>query len=96
MELELNSPADDLLKIHKNLKPTYSGPAYEIASKLFKMIIGVNIIIPGAFKTSQGQSSLKCTVGSQGGNLFMMNKSMIFINKPVIYIRLSDVARVEF
>ena len=26
----------------------------------------------------------------------MMNKSMIFINKPVIYIRLSDVARVEF
>lgn len=25
-----------------------------------------------------------------------MNKSMIFINKPVIYMRISDVARVEF
>jgi structure-specific recognition protein 1 len=27
--------------------------------------------------------------------MFMMNKSMIFIKKPVIYIRLGDVARVE-
>jgi len=60
------------------------------------MIIGVNIIIPGSFKTTQGRVSLKCTVGSQGGHLFMMNKSMIFIKKPVIYIRLGEVARVEF
>jgi structure-specific recognition protein 1 len=65
-------------------------------AKLFKMIMGVNIIIPGNFKTSQGHASLKCCVGNQDGNLFLMNKSMIFINKPVIYIRLSDVARVEF
>lgn len=65
-------------------------------AKLFKMIMGVNIIIPGNFKTSQGHASLKCAVGNQDGNLFLMNKSMIFINKPVIYIRISDVARVEF
>jgi structure-specific recognition protein 1 len=96
LEVELSPPEETLLKIHKNLKPTYSGPAYEIIAKLFKMIIGVNIIIPGNFKTTQGQSSLKCTVGSQVGHLFMMNKSMLFINKPVIYIRLADVARVEF
>ena len=96
LELELNPPAETLSQIHKNLKPAYSGPAYEIVAKLFKMIIGVNIIIPGSFKTSQGYSSLKCTVGNQEGHLFMMNKSMIFIKKPVIYIRLGDVARIEF
>jgi structure-specific recognition protein 1 len=96
IQVELNLPAETLSGIHKNLKPAYSGPAYEIVAKLFKMIIGVNIIIPGSFKTSQGQSSIKCRVGSQEGYLFMMNKSMIFIKKPVIYIRLGEVARVEF
>lgn len=96
LEVELNPPAETLSSIHKNLKPAYSGPAYEIVAKLFKMIIGVNIIIPGSFKTTQGHSSLKCTVGSQEGHLFMMNKSMIFIKKPVIYIRIGEIARVEF
>lgn len=96
INIELSLPEEKLLNIHKNLKPTYSGPAHEIVAKLFKMIMGVNIIIPGNFKTSQGHASLKCSVGNQEGNLFLMNKSMIFINKPVIYIRISDVARVEF
>lgn len=96
INIELSLSEEKLQAIHKNLKPTYSGPAHEIVAKLFKMIMGVNIIIPGNFKTSQGHPSLKCSVGNQEGNLFLMNKSMIFINKPVIYIRISDVARVEF
>lgn len=96
LELEMKATQEILQEVNKNLKPVYSGPAYEVVAKLFKMIIGVNIIIPGSFRTTSGHSSLKCNVGNQEGYLFMMNKSMIFIKKPVIYIRLGDVARVEF
>ena len=52
INIELSLPEDRLQAIHKNLKPTYSGPSHEIVAKLFKMIMGVNIIIPGNFKTS--------------------------------------------
>ena len=96
LEIDLKLGEEELKSIHNNLQPTYNGPAYEVVAKLFKMIIGVNIIIPGNFKTTTDHSSIKCNVGNQEGYLFLMNKSMIFIKKPVIYIRLSEVARVEF
>lgn len=96
INLEMKASEELLNEIHPSLKPFYSGPAYEVVAKLFKMIIKVSIIIPGSFKTSSGHSSLKCNVGNQEGYLFLMNKSMIFIKKPVIYIRVGDIARVEF
>ena len=34
----------------ENLKEEYSGPTFDLVSKLFKIIVGVNIIIPGNFK----------------------------------------------
>jgi len=60
----------NLPDIHKDLQPQYEGNYYEIVAKLFKMIIGVNIIIPGEFKTTTGHSALRCNVGNQEGHLF--------------------------
>lgn len=87
---------ENLTDIHKDLQPQYEGNYYEIVAKLFKMIIGVNIIIPGEFKTTSGHSALRCNVGNQEGHLFPLNKSLIFIKKPVTYIRIDEIARAEF
>lgn len=95
-QIELKLPKDELEVLHPDLQETYEGNYYEIVAKLFKLIIGINIIIPGEFKTIGGYSGLKCNVQSQEGILFPLNKSLIFIRRPVIYIRLDDISRVEF
>jgi len=66
---------DELSHIHKELQESYNGNYYEIVAKLFKMIVGINIVIPGDFKTSNNHSALRCNVGNQEGHLFPLNKS---------------------
>lgn len=95
-KIDLKLSKEELTQIHPDLVETYEGNYYEIVAKLFKLIIGINIIIPGEFKTSGGFSGLKCYVGSQEGLLFPLNKSLIFIKKPVIYLRLDDIQVVNF
>ena len=95
-EILLNLEEEKLKEIHPNLKPAYTGKFYEVVAKLFKMVVGINIIIPWKFKTTTGHSALQCNIGHQEGHLFLLMTSMIFIKKPVIYLRLKDVARVEF
>jgi structure-specific recognition protein 1 len=96
MKVDLKLPKEQLAQIHGDLVESYEGNYYEIVAKLFKLIIGINIIIPGEFKTSGGHSGLKCYVGNQEGLLFPLNKSLIFIKKPVIYLRLDDIQVVNF
>lgn len=85
-----------LKDVNKDLKPFYEGFSHETVANLFKMIVGINIIIPGNFRTTKKHSSFKCSVKNQQGQFFPLNKSIIFIWKPVIYIKLNTIARVEF
>lgn len=96
IEVALKLGEEKLKEIHPNLKPFYTGKFYETVAKLFKMIVGINIIIPGKFATSSGSSALRCNIGHMEGYLFPLMTSMIFIKKPVMYLRLKDIARVEF
>ena len=96
MKVEMKLPKEQLQSIHPDLQESIEGPYYEIVAKLLKTVIGINVIIPGEFKTAGGHTGLKCHIGNQEGLLFPLNKSLIFIKKPVIYIRLDDIAWVEF
>lgn len=78
------------------LKEEYSAPVYEIVSKMLKIIVGVNIIIPENFKSLYNQPGIRCAVKAQEGQLFPLKKSLIFITKPVIFTRLDEIALVEF
>ena len=95
-KVELKLPKEQLTQIHPELQESYEGSYYEIVAKLFKLVIGINIIIPGEFKTVGNHAGLKCHVGNQEGLLFPLNKSLIFIKKPVIYLRLDDITHVDF
>lgn len=95
-EVELNLDEEQLKAINPDLQKTYSGKYYEVVAKLFKMIININIIIPGKFKTTTGHSGIKCNVSHLEGHLFFLSSSMIFIKKPVLYMKLSEIVRIEF
>ena len=50
----------------------------------------------GHFKSTQAGPYVKCSFRTQGGYLYFLKKSMIFITKPVIYFRVPDIEKVEF
>lgn len=60
------------------------------------MISKVNIIIPGEFKSQQGNNSVKCSIKARQGDLFLLNNSLMFVPKPVLHINYKDIMMVEF
>jgi structure-specific recognition protein 1 len=71
------------------------GPLFDILSRLFKEIIKINILIPGEFRSAKGEDCIKCSVKASDGHLYLLKSSMIFIHKPVIYIKHSEIKFVE-
>ena len=78
------------------LKPEMEGPLYDVLSKLFKELIKINILIPGDFKSNRNEEAIKCSVKASDGYLYPLKSSLIFIHKPVHYIKLSEIKFVEF
>jgi structure-specific recognition protein 1 len=58
--------------------------------------VKVNIIIPGTYRSEQDNQSVKCSVRANPGFIFPLQKSMIFLYKPVIYIRFEEIRYIEF
>ena len=52
--------------------------------------------MPGNFKSSTEHCCVKCNVKAQEGLLYPLHKSLIFVTKPVVYIKIEDLSRVEF
>jgi len=71
-----------------NLTPEIEGPLFDVLSKLFKELIKINILIPGEFKSNRKEEAIKCSVKASDGHLFPLKNSLIFIHKPVIFVKL--------
>lgn len=98
-EIILNLPEDENERkaiFKSELTSPLTGELFDIVAKLFKSMIGVGIIIPGSFKSSGGQlSSIKCSLKANDGYLYPLEKCLIFIHKPVVYIPHEDIRHVE-
>jgi structure-specific recognition protein 1 len=96
--ITLNLPEDeaerkDLFK--SEIPSEITGEQFDIVAKLFKAFIGVNIVIPHAFKNAKGASSVRCSLKASEGYLYPLERCLIFIHKPVVYIALEDIKSVE-
>ena len=66
-------------------------------SQLFINLVGIKkIIVPGDFLSSRGAKAIKCSVKAAEGYLYPLKSSVVFIHKPVLYIRHSELRFVEF
>jgi len=64
---------------------------------LFINLAGIKkIIVPGDFLSSRGAKAIKCSVKAAEGYLYPLKSSIVFIHKPVLYIRHSELRFVEF
>ena len=95
--IKLNLSPNDLTELYGNqLDPEIEGPLYDVVARLFKALIKVKILIPGKFQSYHETNCMRCSVKQYDGHLFPLEKSMLFIVKPVLYIRLGDISHVEF
>jgi structure-specific recognition protein 1 len=75
------------------------GPLYILISRLFKPIAGIQkILIPGDFRSAKDGKSeaIQCDVRVSNGYLYPMKNSLIFIQKPILYIKHKEIKYVEF
>ncbi|BAM42404.1 structure-specific recognition protein 1 [Theileria orientalis strain Shintoku] len=63
------------------------GKTYNVISRLFGSLVNRSIVVPGDFKSEKGDSAISCTYKATSGHLFPLNRSFLFIVKPVIFIR---------
>ena len=72
------------------------GKLFDVLSRLFKELAGVSIIIPGNFRSSSDTQAIKCSIKANEGLLYPLQKSFLFIHKPVLHIRFEDIRSIEF
>lgn len=47
-------------------------------------------------KTREGHSCIKCNLKTHSGWLFFVRKSLLFVEKPTLYIRFEEIGQIEF
>jgi structure-specific recognition protein 1 len=83
-------------KYDDKLEPEMEGPLFDVLSKLFKNLAKVSILIPNDFKSAKNEEAIKCSVKASDGHLYPLKSSLVFIHKPVHYIKHSEIKNVEF
>jgi structure-specific recognition protein 1 len=94
--IQLNITREKSKEIFGEEAEVLDGALYDSVSRLFKALVKVNIIIPGTFRTKREDQAIKCSYKANAGFLYPLQKSFIFVTKPVIYIRFEEIRYIEF
>jgi structure-specific recognition protein 1 len=78
------------------LESEIEGPLHEVLSQLFAAMIKTKIVTPSGFHSSTDAAAVRCSIKASDGHLYPLDKSLLFVTKPVVHIRLADVQYVEF
>jgi structure-specific recognition protein 1 len=93
---KMNLSPKEIESRYKDLEPVVEGIAYDVISRLLKSILNLSIIVSTDFKTSTQKEGIKCSVKAQEGYLFPLRRALLFLHKPVSYIRHEDIHYAEF
>jgi structure-specific recognition protein 1 len=105
--LIMQLPENDEITIHTNLSktekekygdqldPEMTGKTYLLMTKIFKLLSAKKMAVPKTFRSSKGDSCVRCAYKSSEGHLFLLESSFFFITKPAMHIRFADVDSVE-
>ena len=98
VKLKINLSKEEIAKkYNETLKPDIEGKLYDVLSSLLNGLVGIKkIIVPGEFKSHKGTKAISCNVKAAEGYLFPLKSSLVFIHKPVMYMRHSELRHVEF
>ncbi len=83
-------------KYGTQLQPVMEGSLCNIVAKVFKALSGKSVFVASKFRSSEGAKCVSCALGASDGQLYPLNKSLVFIHKPTRVIAFEDIEYVEF
>ena len=97
-KVKVNLKEEDIkAKYGDNLLVENEGVLYDLLTKLFNNIAGIKkFLVPGGFRTSRDSYAISCNVKQAEGYLYPLKSSLVFIYKPIMYIKHSELRYVEF
>ncbi|KAH8058667.1 hypothetical protein JL722_5895 [Aureococcus anophagefferens] len=78
------------------LKPELAGPLYQLVARVFKVLSGKKVFTTGKFRSNDDRHAVNCSVKASTGQLYPLERSLVFVHKPTLVLRFEDVASVEF
>lgn len=95
IELELNVSDDEYEKEYKGkLERTYDAPEHEVISQVLRGFTNIRITRPGIFQSAQKSSLIKCSLKASEGHLYPLDRSLVFLMKPVLFIPHKNIATI--
>ncbi len=96
-EIELPFSEEEVKeKFDGKLEREISGKTYEVISKILKAVVNKKIIVPSSFVGYNGTPALTCSHKAASGFIYPLERGLIFIYKPPIYLRYDEIRSVQF
>ena len=96
-EIELPFTDEELQeKFDGKLEREINGPTYEVISKILKAVVQKKITVPGSFIGHNGTPALTCSHKAASGFIYPLERGLIFIYKPPIFLRYDEIKSVVF
>ena len=96
--LNLGEDQSELKNKFENLEENniLEGKSMDVIAQLFNALIGVGVIIPSQNFTFNTGPYIKCSYKVNEGVMYPLEKSILFVHKPVLYLMHKDIMKVNF
>ena len=96
-EIELPFSEEEVKeKFDGKLEREIHGKTYEVISKILKAVVNKKITVPGSFVGHNGTPALTCSHKAASGFIYPLERGLIFIYKPPIFLRYDEIRNVQF
>ncbi|ORX35173.1 hypothetical protein BD324DRAFT_122298 [Kockovaella imperatae] len=95
VDAELNLSDEDIAK-YPDLQRKYEAPTFQVISRVLKSLSGKKVTPPGSFRNAQGMNGIKANVKAVQGELYFLEKGLIFIAKQPILIDFGKTESISF
>jgi structure-specific recognition protein 1 len=93
--LQVNLAEEELKE--QQLDPTVSGKLHDVLCQLFNSLLKIQkIIVPGDFQSVKQHQAFSCSVKASEGFFYPLKSSIVYLHKPVLYWKHSEIKRAEF
>jgi structure-specific recognition protein 1 len=95
VNIELNMTDEDLAKYQGKVAARYEDPIGTVVAKIFKGLTGRKLNQPSPeFSSHHNMAGIKCSIKANEGNLFCLDRALLFVPKPATYISFDHIASI--
>ncbi|EJT99906.1 SSrecog-domain-containing protein [Dacryopinax primogenitus] len=96
LEVELKIDDEQLQKYGGKLQKEYDAPVFQIVSNIFRALTGRKLQAPSDYKSFNGQSGVKANMKATQGDLYFLDKNLIFVAKQPAVVDYADIHTASF